>query len=302
MSRNSQFRIKLNVFILFQSNLNLRFIFIFSIHRQWKKLWQLLSGIHYATPTSTVSDELKSVKMELLNGVKTIEKPIDDNVKLTNCPESLLPFIGKLKTFLDCSKDETWNIFCCYLQNEYNDSIESLMNYLKTETNSSILLNSIWEYQSLERMTLLKVLRNLLEFHKSQSHPFANEYNAILKDIGLSNLRKSYIEQFEQLVKEQRPIKYSHGDPFNVYVKLTTWTERKMREINEILQILLLIVEWNNISVNEFKQLVDLFRAHSFGRQQSYLDMSNSNHKDLVAKIVYSEIALFMKCIVANVM
>lgn len=259
-----------------------------------------MSGIHYATPKSTVRDELKSVKEELRKGIKPSEQPKDDSARLSECPESLQPFIAKLTKFLDCSKQETWNTFCCYLQNEYNDSTELLMNYLKTETNSSKLLNSIWEYQSLERMTLLKVLKNLLEFHKSQSHPFAAEYSEVLKDIGLSNLRKSYIDQFDQLVREPAPLKYSHTDPFNAHVKLATWTERKMRETNEILQILLLIVEWDNISVGEFKRLVDIFRLHSFGRQQPYLDMANGVHKDLVQKVVFSEIALFMKCIVAN--
>lgn len=266
-------------------------------------MWQLISGIHYATPKSTVRTELASIRTALLNGIrsddsaassKSTSKPVD-------CPDSLVPFIDKLTQYLDCGKAQTWNIFCGYLQNEYNGSIELLLNYLKTETNTIKLLQRIWDYQSLERMTQLKIVKNLLEFYKSSGHPFADEYKHALNEIGLPELRKSYIDQLKQLIKAEPAFKYSHGELFNVHSKLVSWTERKLRETGEILQILLLIVDRDNILANEFRVLVDLFKSHSFGRQQPYLDLTNNIlHKDLVSKITYGEVAVFMKCIDAN--
>lgn len=272
---------------------------------QWKKLWQLISGIHYATPNKTVRAELASIKTELLNGIHCDDSPTSASAamipKPANCPDSLVPFIDKLTQYLDCGKVQTWTIFCGYLQNEYNGSIELLLNYLKTETNTMKLLKSIWDYQSLERMTLLKITKNLLEFYKSPGHPFADEYKQTLGEIGLSKLRKSYIEQLTRLIKADPPFKYSHGELFNVHSKLVSWTERKLRETGEILQILLLIVDRDNILADEFRALVELFKSHSFGRQQSYLDLTNNKlHKDLVTKITYGEVALFIKCIDAN--
>lgn len=87
----------------------------------------------------------------------------------------------------------------------------------------------------------------------------------------------------------------------NYSMYATNWTERKLREINEILQILLLIVHRDHIQVDEIKTLIDLFKQHAFGKQQPYLDLIGNNlHKDLVIKITYSEVILFMKCIEEN--
>lgn len=272
-----------------------------NILSQWKKLWQLLSGIHYALTKATVRSELKSIQKELLNGIddEDSKTPSISSAKPADCPDSLVPFIDKLTQYLDCSRTQTWNIFCSYLQNEYNGSIELLLNSLKTET--SKLLDSIWDYQSLERMTLLKIVKNLLEFYKSPDHPFGHEYKQIVSEIGLPELRKSYIGQLSRLIKADPPFKYSHGELFNVHNRLVSWTERKLRETGEILQILLLIVERDNIWTDEFKTLVELFKSHSFGRQQPYLDLTNNKlHSDLVTKVTYGEIALFMKCIDFN--
>lgn len=266
-------------------------------------MWQLISGIHYATPKSTVRSELVSIKTELLNGIHGDGSTVTSaaSPKPADCPDSLVPFIDKLTQFLDCGKTQTWNTFCAYLQNEYNGSIELLLNYLKTETNTNKLLQTIWDYQSLERMTLLKIVKNLLEFHKSPGHPFAHEYDQILSEIGLAKLRKSYIEQLTRLVKADPPFKYSHGEVFNVHGRLISWTERKLRETGEILQILLLLIDRDNILSDEFRVLVELFKSHSFGRQQPYLDLTNNKlHKDLVTKITYGELTVFMKAIDAN--
>lgn len=246
---------------------------------------------------------MASIRTALLNGIRSDDTAaaLKSTSKPVDCPDSLVPFIDKLTQYLDCSKAQTWNIFCGYLQNEYNGSIELLLNYLKTETNTIKLLQRIWDYQSLERMTLLKIVKNLLEFYKSPGHPFADEYKHALDEIGLPELRKSYIDQLKQLIKAEPSFKYSHGELFNVHTKLVSWTERKLRETGEILQILLLVVDRDNILATEFRVLVDLFKSHSFGRQQPYLDLTNNIlHKDLVSKITYGEVAVFMKCIDAN--
>lgn len=265
--------------------------------RQYKKLWQIVSGIHYSTPTTTVLEELNGIKDELLNGIKR-----ENATKSPKIDATLIPLIDKLKQYLDVTQDKAWNILQCYLNNEYSDSIENLKNFLKTETNTEKLLDKIWDYYALERMTLLKIVKNLLEQSQSTKHPYADEYEQILQSIGLAKLRKSYIEQLKELIQELAPFKSSHTELFNVRNKLVSWTERKLRETNEILQIILLIVHRDYILVDEFKTLVELFKQNVFGKQQQpYLDLSgNSLHKDLVIKITYSEVVLFMSCIEEN--
>lgn len=257
-----------------------------------------MSGIHYSSPKTTVLYELNGIKTELLNGIKR-EK--NDAKKPAKINITLIPLIDKLKQYLDVTQDKAWNILRCYLNNEYSDSVENLQNFLKTETNTEKLLDNIWDYYALERIILLKIVKNLLEQSQSTAHPYADEYEQILQEIELPKLRQSYIEQLKELIKEPAPFKSSHSELFNVRNKLVSWTERKLRETNEILQILLLIVSRNHILVDEFKTLVELFKQHSFGKQQPYLDLiGNSLHKDLVLKITYSEVILFMLCIEEN--
>lgn len=242
--------------------------------------------------------ELNAIKTELLDGVK---RQKSDASKLEKIDASLVPLIDKLKQYLDVTQNQAWNILRCYLNNEYSDSIDNLKNFLKTETNTEKLFDRIWDYHALERMTLLKIVKNLLEQSQSTKHPFANEYEQILQAIGLPQLRKSYIEQLKELINEPAPFKSNHAELFNVRNKLVSWTERRLRETNEVLHIVLLIVNRDHILIGELKTLVELFKQHAFGKQQPYLDLIGNNlHKDLVQKITYNEVVLFMSCIEVN--
>lgn len=126
---------------------------------------------------------MNEIKTELLNGVRR-EK--NDASKSSKIDATLAPLIDKLKQYLDVTQNQAWTILGCYLCYEYSDSIENLKNFLKTETNTEKLLDRIWDYHALERMTLLKIVKNLLEQSQSTQHPYAGEYEQILQDIGLA--------------------------------------------------------------------------------------------------------------------
>lgn len=277
-------------------------IIFFGLLSQFKKIWQIVSGIHYAAPTSSVYEQLDAIKTDLLYGVRKRETGESIEITTSDIGPELMPFIDKLKQSLDIDQRAAWGIFCGYIENEYSDSLEKIEkqqhNFLKTDANADKLLESIWQYDSIERMAKLKIIRNLLELDRNKKNPYSNEYGQILAQIGMKKLRHSYIEQLKQLVQETMPIRTSHTDLSIVRNKLELWTERKLRETIETLQILLLIIDRDHILVDEFKTLVELFRFHSFGRQQTYLNLNGNNiHKDLVMRITYCEIMVFMLCI-----
>jgi hypothetical protein len=93
-------------------------------------------------------------------------------------------------------------------------------------------------------MILLKVVKTILEYHQSNDHPYSEAFKATIEKIGLTNLRKSYIEQFKLTLDDIQPTKYISGDIFNSPQKLQSWSERKHREMNEILQIILLTIHY----------------------------------------------------------
>lgn len=178
--------------------------------------------------------------------------------------------------------------------NEYRGSAGSLSNYISSESSMIKLLSDIWYYYSLERTVMLKCVKHILEFYPSDKNPYSGAYQKVLDKIGMKNLRKSYIDQFESLVKEVLPIKPLQLDLFNNQQKMQAWSERKCREMIEILQIILLTSHYDQMSLEELKKLIELFKLHSFGKQQQHLIPGNDFHDDLIRKIVYCEISILL--------
>lgn len=223
-------------------------------------------------------------------------KKADENIVKSNCPRKLYQFIEKLKEFLNIEILHAWSIFCYYLIHEYRGSINTLTTYLSTESNMIKLLYEMWEFYTLERMIMLKIVKTLLVFYKSPKHPYNEEYKQIIDNLQLPLLRKSYIEQLELLIGETAY--RTNSEFFNKHQILQAHAERKLREIIEILQILIIIIHCGGILPSEIKVLINLFKSHLFGRQQHHqvIDDSNTIHKELKLKIMYNEIGLILKC------
>uniref|UniRef100_A0A182J1L8 Nucleoporin NUP188 n=1 Tax=Anopheles atroparvus TaxID=41427 RepID=A0A182J1L8_ANOAO len=268
---------------------------------QWKKLWQFVSGIHYGTPNADVKEKLLQVSKELVDGIlqykrpsKEAENKLQKIIKDRN-QLKLQPFANKLHQYLDIDAIQSWQILCFYLVNEYRGAATALAEYISAETSMVKLLHDIWTYHTIERMALLKVVKNLLEYFHSGSHPYSKEYREVVEKIGLPALRKSYLGQLKHLIVDsvnaQKP---SSSDVMHSQSKMIC-AERRLRETNEVLQILLLIVHYSGISPEELDQLFKLFREHSFGKQQENIDAGSEIHQELVKRITYNELALVFR-------
>ncbi|TMW41442.1 hypothetical protein DOY81_013475 [Sarcophaga bullata] len=268
----------------------------------WKRLWQLVSGIHYETPESTVKEELLKVSKELQDGLlqfkpanatkNNLEKLLKEKKQ-----EKLLAFTLRLQELLDLETLQCWEILCYYLTNEYRGSASSLTTFISTENNMTQLLDDIWGYYTLERMIVLKIVKNLLIFYKVPNHPYYKEYKEIVDKIGLDKLRESYLKQLEYLINEQPPHKLTAREFFNYQAKLVNWSERNAREIIEVTQILLILCDHKHLNVEEIKRIFQCFRQHSFGRQQAYFSSANPLHAELSLRLAYAEVAIFLKCL-----
>ncbi|XP_041771504.1 nucleoporin Nup188-like isoform X1 [Anopheles merus] len=269
---------------------------------QWRKLWQFVSGIHYGTPNADVKEKLFQVSKELVDGILHYKKPTKaSEEKLQKLIKDrnqlkLQPFANKLHQYLDIDAVQSWQILCYYLVNEYRGAATALAEYISTETSMVKLLHDIWTYHTLERMVQLKVMKNLLEYFHSGTHPYSKEYREVVEKMGLQALRKSYLAQLTHLIadppsSQKAPLA---GDLLHGQTRVAC-AERRLRETNEILQILLLIVHYSGISPEELDQLFKLFREHSFGKQQEHLDPGSEIHAELVKRITYNELALVFR-------
>lgn len=263
-------------------------------------MYQLSSGTFYNENEDVVKKKLLNVAKEIESGLLALKKPsADANTKLEKLlkekhQEKLIPFTQKLFPFLDLDVNQAYDILCYYLVNEYRGSASSLQNFVSSESLMIKLLNDIWFYYSLERMVMLKLTKCIVEFYDSTDHPYSGAFRAVIDKIGIAKLRSSYIDQFEMLVKDVQQVKFSTGDIFNSPQKLQSWSERKHREMNEVLQIIAMTCHFDRISPAELQKLVELFKIHSFGKQNQFLSPTNTFHVDLVQKVTYNEIVLLM--------
>ncbi|KAG4075361.1 hypothetical protein HA402_003152 [Bradysia odoriphaga] len=259
------------------------------LNSQWKKLWQLISGNNLNTPNEIVLEKLREVSKELIDGVKEQrssgknKNDVDRKHK-----EKLQPILDNLQHHFNLGETKTWNLLCSYLLNEFQGSPNSLLSYHATEANMKNLMNDIWRYYAMERLVMLRIVRHILEYHKSTGHPYSKEYNIIAQEVKLSAIRKSYIDQLDYLIKGEDNISGKYLTPAH---STGLFGEQNGREIIEVLQIILLTIEADGILTEEFKRLIDVFKMHSFGRQQCGLNDA------MITKIVYSELAVFMKCV-----
>ncbi|XP_067632280.1 nucleoporin Nup188 [Eurosta solidaginis] len=273
-----------------------------SVITDWKGLWQLVSGIHHETPESTVREELLNVSKELQDGVLQFRKKSASNVKLEDLLKErkqlkLLPFTQNLQELLDLESQQCWEILCYYLTNEYRGSASSLATHISSESNMSKLLDDIWGYYTLERMIVLKIVKNMLLFYEVPNHPYHTQYKELLNKITLPKLRDSYLNQLEQLINEYPPYKLANGEFFDYHARLIIWSEGNAREINEVTHILLLICEHLPFELKHVEKLFNCFRQHTFGRLQSYLDFGKPLHNEIMTRLAYSETILLLKCI-----
>ncbi|XP_016986154.1 nucleoporin Nup188 [Drosophila rhopaloa] len=268
----------------------------------WKRLWQMVSGIHYETPQETVREELMNVATELQAGVLQFKPKSASNIQLGTLlkekkQEKLLPFTERLQDLLDLESAQCWEILCYYLTQEYRGSASLLTQLISTETNMAKLHEDIRHYYSLERMIVLKIVKNLIVFHRVPNHPYHQEYRAVVEKITLSRLRDSYLEQLETLISELPPRKLMAGECFHSAERLIAWSERNARETNEVLQILLLLAEHLPMGLEQIKRIFAACKQHSFGKIQNYLDDSQAYHQELIRSLTYSELMLILKCL-----
>lgn len=265
----------------------------------------MVSGIHYETPEETVVQKLSEVSEKLCEGILQFRpnsscSPKTDLEKLLKDKhqEKLIPFTKKLQELLNLETTQCWEILCFYLTNEYRGSASSLAAFVASEANTIKLLDDIWGFYSLERMVVLKIVKNLLHFYQVDDHPFHEQFVEIVDKITLRKLRDSYLKQFKHLLEDKPPSNFKGSSDYQGQQgKLIAWSERNAREINEVLQILMLLVSYIGVDTCQMVEIFSNMKGHNFGRSQPHMELCNGIHKQLIQKMCYSEIALFLKCL-----
>lgn len=161
------------------------------------------------------------------------------------------------------------------------------------DTRPTVLLPNIWNFYHSERLFVLKLLQYIIQFKDDTNHKYNEQFNKVIKDIGMDALKTSLLDQFEKLLGVAPPPRKIQSD-FSSETVRQEWAESNLREQLAILQILLLIANDSAFSDNEFNKLFSLFRKHGFGKNQGYNDLLEDRHREPCLRIMYLEVCLFM--------
>lgn len=260
----------------------------------------MASGLHQDTPSDKVREKLLEVTEDLRDGLLKFQTNTSgSDTKLEKLlkdarQEKLLPLTKHLQKYLNLDADQTWSTLCSYLVNEYKGSPGSLAAYVSNDTNKSKLIADIWNYYSLERMIILKLIKTLLEFQSDKRHPYHTVYADVLSKIGVKTLKSKIIDQLTGALKDDPECQpgYSVAD-HNESNKQCMLLDRKLREINELVQLLILIGQLEGpADPDELKLLLNVFKNSSFLQKCRYNISGESS--SLLQKIEHSRVILLL--------
>lgn len=264
----------------------------------------MVSGLHRDTPSEKVKAKLLDIKGALQDGLlhfrsnatgsdAQLEKLLKDAKQ-----DKLLPFTRHLQKYLNLDADQTWSTLCSYLVNEYKGSPGSLAAYVSNEANKCKLMADIWNYYSLERMIILKLIKCLLEFQRDKRHPYHVAYTEVVQQIGLKVLKTNILDQLTAALKDDPDSSATGSYTMTEQrdhdtVKKGVLVDRKLREINELLQLLILIGQLEESAVpDELKLLLNIFKNSSFLQKCKYSTTGES--AEHLQKIEHSRVILLL--------
>lgn len=209
-----------------------------------------------------------------------------------------------LQKYLNLDAGQTWSTLCSYLVNEYKGSPGSLATYVSNEANKSKLIADIWNYYSLERMIILKLIKTVLEFQGDKRHPYHLAYADVLQQIGVSVLKDKIVDQLTAALKDDPDCQpgFSVAETTHQHTeanKMGLMLDRKLREINELLHLLILLGQLDGGGGNataptpdELLLLLNVFKNSSFLQKCRYNTSGESSC--LLQKLEHSRVVLLL--------
>ncbi|KAK4871745.1 hypothetical protein RN001_015869 [Aquatica leii] len=226
----------------------------------WKRIWMTVNGRRDHIGSIGASTAINHVKNDLITGV-AIYKPYSDNsYKL--CLEKLgylndvetQKKVQQISISMNLDVCTTWAMLCNYLKFECYIDIENINDIVKYLNNNQKCNIDMWQFYTLERMFLLKILYSIIENCENKNHRFYDLYKKFIKEVSLKKIQESLFKQFSLLSKE---INLENRDNC---LDITNWVERNKREQLQILFIILTTLAHEKCDVDGFIQMLKSFK------------------------------------------
>lgn len=237
----------------------------------WKKIYQTASGYSPSVTCDIVEEILKVSSTELKGAYSIYKKYSEDGFQkweksITEKDTDLIVFIKRLCKSLNLEPTVALPIFCNYLMFEYYGKIDDIKNLILYEHSVLCLLENIWHFYTSERMYYVKTLKHIFESALNQKSPFKKEYVNFISTLDIPEFRKTLITQLKSLINEITEDSLENSFDKKIYVN------RNNREQLEFILLIIMTMEYKEVSTNEFSDLCNCFFLHNFTRQPVYFD------------------------------
>ncbi|KAK9876456.1 hypothetical protein WA026_012770 [Henosepilachna vigintioctopunctata] len=237
----------------------------------WKKIYQTATGYSPSVTYDIVNEILNATNKELKAGYSVYERYSEEEFQtwkrsITEKDEELKSFVKRLCKTLNLKPKIAIPIFFNYLMFEYYGKIGDIKNLILYEHSMLSLLENVWQFYSSERMYYVKTLRHIFENAVKPESQFRNEYMVFIGKIDIPEFRKVLISQLKQLINEITEKSLENSFDKKNYVN------RNNREQLEFILLIIMTMEYKEISVDEFLELFENFLIHNFTRQPVYFD------------------------------
>ncbi|OWR40671.1 hypothetical protein KGM_201521 [Danaus plexippus plexippus] len=262
----------------------------------WKQLWRWVSSQTLTKEELTLVLN-KNVLEALGQGLASYKPHKTETFSQLQAKQpkqtKLLSIVQTLQNYIDVDSFQIWEILKHYLCDiSYGTPANALKNVAFVDTRPAFLLPNAWNFYYSERLFLLKLLQNIVEFKSDQNHKYHEVFKKIIDSIGIDNLKTSLISQFEKVLSASPPPRRIQNDFGNDTIR-QDWAQYNLKEQLVILQIIQLIANDHAITETEFIDLFKLFRKHNFAKNQGYNDVIDESHREACLRVMYMEVSLF---------
>lgn len=275
-----------------------------------KALWSLVSGASIQTEEGVLESELAKNLGALSAGCLTYKKNTKQSAeafaKRTDISESWRGFVCQLTGVLGVEEATVWRLLCSYLASEFRGTSESLKELLKDQQQVRPLILDIWQFYRSERLYLLQIIKEILSSSLTEPDDDDASGETDVRHM-LTAIKRQLFDQLRAAVQERPPAAAADGSgggggwseqlgPVLGRTCRRSWIHFNLREVCELLQILLIYFYRESYQLADIDVISEIFQEMGYGSRLSYrteLEESNAALLNSIAHLSGS-ILVFM--------
>lgn len=227
-------------------------------------MWVLLSGSTVLKSEEYITATLNQNKDKILRGALYFKSNDMDREKeleqvTREWPDVEPETISRICDELSLSPKQAADLFLSFLSFEYTGSSKSIAHCFSCDKNLNLFLADLFAFHMEERLFSLFCLKEILSNWKfpDSKHPYQNMFATFIDSVGEAEIISLLMQQLEFLSQI-----LTSGEM--IYDSQTKWFEQYVRERVELIQLLILMYNQTDPTIDQVIRLLKVFDQMKF--------------------------------------